>query len=125
MPVVGPPVANLGQLREKENALSLSRSNRLHDPKTTYPLKLLDEKGVLSRQIECDWEEVVHRRLLTLSLLLEQPLSLLQVLDEQILAAQLLCVSIVIKALPRFEVEGIKTVVDPFALRPCQGPVGL
>jgi len=58
--MVALPLANLGQLAEQEDTLSLSPSNGLHDPRLPWvPPECLHKEGIIAGQHEGQGQESI------------------------------------------------------------------
>eukprot|EP00955_Chlamydomonas_euryale_P035281 350065-Chlamydomonas_euryale.AAC.2 len=104
---------HLAELVEQEDAAPLRLPDGLHDPGPAAELELLHEHAVLARHDKRLREEVVLRGLGRPVLALQLSLGALQILDQQVLACELVVVWEVVDALPVGEVQLVQLVVDP------------
>lgn len=72
------------ELVEKENAFTLTLTDRLHNPYLTNSLELFNEKTVVSWQVVCGWQEIKMGSFVVFTFPLKLLFVALQILDHQI-----------------------------------------
>jgi len=124
--VVVPPLGDLTQLVEEEDALPLGLADGLHDVDDVLLLVLFEflyEQALVRRQVVGDWPIVHLLCLLELACTLEILALSLQVFDHVVFAGELLVVAEMIDFLVGEQVGGIEDLVGPVAVDPAEVPI--
>ena len=72
------------KLIEKENALALALTDRLHDPNLPNSLEFLNEQTIVSREVVSGWQEIEMLSFVIFAIPFKLLFMPLQIFDHQI-----------------------------------------